>query len=67
MVRDGKGSDEMFIDIGIMKAMGWSWKELYFIPERTFLSLTRIMHLQAEHDKAEREKSKQKTKGMGVK
>jgi hypothetical protein len=64
MIRDGKGSDDTYIDIGVMKSMGWSWEDLYNVPERTFLSISRIMSLQAKHDAAEREKAKQARKGM---
>lgn len=68
MIRDGKGSDETYIDIGVMKTMGWSWEELYHVPERMFLSVARIMALQAQHEKAERDKAKEKNKqGLGGK
>jgi hypothetical protein len=65
MIRDGKGDDQMFLDITIMKNMGWSWEELNAVPERTFLSIGRIMGLKAKHEEAEREKAKNAKKNRG--
>ncbi|HPC12998.1 MAG TPA: hypothetical protein PLN36_01365 [Bacteroidales bacterium] len=67
MIRDGRGDDTMFLDITIMKSMGWSWEELNNVPERTFLSLGRILSLKSKHEEAEREKAKNTKKhGKGI-
>lgn len=69
MIRDGKGHDDIFNDLAIMKQMGWSWNDLNTIPERVYLSAGRILSLQAKHAEQEREKAKREgqKKGMGVK
>lgn len=66
MIRDGKGSDETFLDITVMKYMGWSWEELSNVPERVFLSTGRIISLKAKHDEAEREKAKAAKGSRGI-
>jgi hypothetical protein len=48
----------MVIDYLVMKEMGWSWQQLESTPERVFLSISRIISLQAKETNKRREKVK---------